>query len=167
MQSVLQKSGMTPNAFMESSADYTPVCQDLLIANSNGTRCVFGDITELVPPDQRKKMFQEIHETFRISKDDLRSARKSLGKTTGTADVLFTKAGRLKCSLGPVGKDFALVGLDDGHGGVKGLASTAQPKAMLKLTKMLDSTSDRTAFVNVIFSRRTECGQSVSGKTLK
>lgn len=161
LKSILRKQGLglDASAFLCSSADFNNSCRKLLMANcEDKSSCVFGDITRIVPIKIRKMLFQEVEESFSISRQDVRMAlssirknRKKSGNTPGaTAEVLFTSANRLKCALGPVNRDFALVGLDDGNGVVKGTVSSA----IQKLTKIMNSSSNRPSSVKFIFSRR-------------
>ena len=66
-------------------------------------QCLFGDILNLLPDDLRKKIFLPRVERVEISSDDVNRSLK--GKHI---DTLFTKQGRLKCSLGGAARDWKL-----------------------------------------------------------
>ena len=154
LHSALTKTKMNVDSFGQCSADYNSKCQQLLMANAVDTdKCVFGDILNLVPDTVRGRLFEEIQESFTVTHDDLKVALKFLHKGSGaSAKDLFTQKHRLKCPLGPVGRDFGLIGLDDGAGKPRGSASTA----IKRLTRMISST--RCSPSTFIFSRRTHLG---------
>lgn len=154
MNTSAEKLRCDPSPCKMSSADISTACQKLLLANRcRGSGCVFGDILSLLGDELRGQLCSEVVETFVVTREDVAKAVKALQpKSTRAkikkADVLFTAASRLKCKLGSVPRDYAIVG-------VEGAKLSSPQKAILKMTSWLalPSASKRTASFK--FSRRS------------
>ena len=151
-ESILNKSGLGPEGFTKSSADMLPACRKLLQANCNGG-CVFSNILNLAPQPLRKTLCEDVTETFNVTKGDVLVALDSLSPARSmskprklVADDLFTSQKRLKCKLGPVGRDYAIVGLVDG---------TDSLGALTQMNRWLASASTQECCDKFLFSRRS------------